>query len=341
MKKVRQAKAGLALSLGVLVTLPWAVSPCAGQENPGLRLVAAVPLPGVEGRFDHFAIDLAGRRLFLAALGNETVEVFDLMTRRRVKSLGGLREPQGIAYAPELNRLFVASGGDGSCRIYHGATYAPVGKLDLREDADNVRFDAAARRIYVGYAAGALAVMDAASGRQEGDVKLAAHPESFQLEKNGKRIFVNVPDARSIAVIDRAKGTVIANWPLDGFHANFPMALDEPHHRLFVGCRKPAEVRVFDTDSGREVARIPAVGDTDDLWYDAARHSLYVSGGEGFISVIRQIDADHYTPVAKIRTAAGARTSFFAPQINLLFLAVPHRGAQQAELRIYEVADSQ
>ena len=331
----------LLLSVGVMAMMPWALPARAPRESVGLRLVKTIPLPGVEGRFDHFALDAATGRLFLAALGNGTVEIIDANTGGRIGSLRGLEEPQGIAYAPGLKRLFVASGGDGTCRIYDGAADRLLEKIDLHEDADNVRFDARGRRVYVGYGAGALAVIDAATGRHEGDIKLAAHPESFQLEKNGARIFVNVPDARSVVVIDRAKGSVIANWPLGDYHANFPMALDEPRHRLFVACRKPAEVRVLDTESGKELARIPAAGDADDLWYDAGRQSLYVSGGEGFVSVIRQLDADHYVPVAKIATAAGARTSFFAPELGRLFLAVPHRGSQSAEVRVYQVTVSE
>ena len=329
---------GAALSrVVVLLLLPSITSlRVQAQKDITLNLMETIPLQGIEGRIDHFALDWPGRRIFMAALGNGTVEVLDLNQGRRIHTIVGLKEPQGLAYVPELNRLFVASGGDGSCRIYDGVTYRLIAKIDLGEDADNVRYDARKGQVYVGYGAGALTVINAATGRHEGDIKLTAHPESFQLEKKGNRIFVNVPDAREIVVIDRTKRAIVAHWSLDADRASFPMALDEADHRLFVGCRKPAEMVVFDTSSGKVVARVPSVGDADDLWYDAARHVIYVSGGEGSISVIRQTDADHYRPLAKIPTAVGARTSFLVPELGRLCLAVPHRGPQPAELRIYQ-----
>ena len=323
----------MALLLLLLPTMSLRVQ---AQQGLPLKLLQTIPLQGVEGRIDHFALDWPGRRLFMAALGNGTVEVFDLNQGRRIHAIEGLKEPQGLAYAPDLNRLFVASGGDGSCRIYDGVTCRMIAKIDLGEDADNVRYDARTGKVYVGYGAGALAVIDAATGRHEGDIKLTAHPESFQLEKNGNRIFANVPDAREIVVIDRTKRAIVAQWPFDADRANFPMALDESSHRLFVGCRKPAEMVVFDTSSGRVLEHIPSVGDADDLWYDAARHVLYVSGGEGFISAIHQMDADHHRLLTKIPTAAGARTSFLVPEWGRLCLAVPHRGPQPAEVRVYQ-----
>ena len=310
----------------------------AAGESP-LQFLKSIPLPGVEGRFDHFALDLQGNRLFAAALGNGSVEVFDLKTDRRLHTIPGLKEPQGIAYAGDLEKLFVASGGDGTCKVFDGKTYELLSTIALGDDADNVRYDFAMHRIYVGYGAGALGVIDARTNRLLGRIELNAHPESFQLEKNGNRIFVNVPDANEIVVIDREKRSVVAEWPLGSYHANFPMALDEAHHRLFVGCRRPAELEVFDTESGKEVARFPVVGDTDDLWYDAVRRMVYVSGGQGFLDVIRQTDADHYKSIARAQTAAGARTSFFAADLNRLFLAVPQRGAQGAELREFEVTN--
>jgi hypothetical protein len=171
-----------------------------------------------------------------------------------------------------------------------------------------------------------------------GEVPLAGHPESFQLERSGSRIFVNVPGAGQIAVVDRVKRTVAATWPVRGAGANFPMALDEPDHRLFIGCRRPARLLVYDTHTGREVASAPIVGDTDDLFYDAGRKRLYVSGGAGFVTVLQQHDADHYAVMARLPTAAGARTGFFAPDLNRFFLAVPHRGSLVAEVRVYRTA---
>jgi DNA-binding beta-propeller fold protein YncE len=302
-----------------------------------VRLVQTIPLPGVEGRIDHFALDAKGGRLFVAALGNNTVEVVDLAAGKVVGRLKDLQAPQGIALAPDFNRLAVANDTDGSVRLFDAATFKPVHVIDLKDDADNVRYDAEARRFWVGYGNGGLAAIDPESGKVLADVKLDAHPESFQLESKGKRIFVNVPGARRIAVVDRDKGTVIAKWPLNEAQANFPMALDEANRRLFIGCRRPARLLVLDVDSGKSVASVDIVGDTDDLFYDAANKRIYVTGGEGRITIVAQAGADSYSVAGQISTAAGARTSYFVPSTGRLYVAVPHRNSQPAEIRVFEV----
>jgi hypothetical protein len=206
------------------------------------------------------------------------------------------------------------------------------------DDADNARYDAVQNRIYVGYGSGALAVLIAEKLTKVGDIALSGHPESFQLEHSGNRIFVNVPSSGHIAVVDREKQAVIATWPLTDAKSNFPMALDEADHRLFVGCRKPTKLLVLDTETGKTVATLDCVGDTDDVFYDAGARRIYVSGGAGAINVIGQSDADHYSEIAKVQTASGARTSFFAADAGTLFLAVPHRGGQVAEIRVYKTS---
>jgi DNA-binding beta-propeller fold protein YncE len=309
-----------------------------GQEHgSSLRQVGSIPLPNVEGRIDHFGIDLTGHRLFMSALGNDTVEVFDLKTNQRLHTITGLHEPQGVIYDPASNRIFVANGDDGTCQVSDGTSYKLLDTIHLGSDADNVRLDAVSGTIYVGHGEGAIGALNASSGKELGSIPLSAHPESFQLEKSGSRIFVNVPNAGEIAVLDRVKRSVEAHWHLRGYSANFPMALDEADHRLFVVARRPAELLVLDTESGRIVAHLAAVGDSDDVWYDAAGKRIYASGGEGYISVFEQTDADHYRALAKIPTTPGARTSFFSPELNRLYLAVPHRGAQKCELRVFEI----
>jgi DNA-binding beta-propeller fold protein YncE len=301
---------------------------------PSLRPAGSIALPGVEGRFDHFSVDLENRRLFVAALGNNTVEAIDLKSNTLLKSLSGFQEPQGLRYLPDTRRLIVANGGNGVATVVDGGTLTPTTQTRLSGDADNVRYDAKNRRVYVGYAGGALAVLDDA-GRHLSDIALAGHPESFQLEVNGPRIFVNVPSAGQIAVIDRDKRSVVATWPVTQARANYPMALDETHHRLLIGCRTPARLLVYDTTSGTLVTSADIVGDTDDLFLDDVAHRVYVAGGEGFITVLDQADPDHYRVVERIQTAPGARTALFVPELDRLFLAVPHRGAQRAEIRIF------
>jgi DNA-binding beta-propeller fold protein YncE len=309
----------------------------AAQSAVPLKLKQTIPLPGVEGRIDHFAFDPAGERLFVCALGNNTAEVLDLHKGQRIHSITGLGAPQGIAYIPELDRIFVANDKGGICKIYDGKSFQSVGELNFKDDADNIRYDEATKKIYIGFGNGGIAIVSAPDGKQIGSIKLSAHPEAFALEKQGKRIFVNVPDARHVAVIDREKGEVITEWGTDLALANFPMALDEVNHRLFVGCRVPAKLLVLDTESGNVVAKIGISGDPDDIFYDAKRHRIYAICGAGKIDIINQADANTYEAFAKVDTASGARTGLFVPTQDTLFVAAPHRGSQQAEIRCYRV----
>jgi DNA-binding beta-propeller fold protein YncE len=312
------------------------VSATAAFGAESLMLKATVPLPGVSGRFDHFAVDTNSHRIFVAALGNNTLEIVDVAAAKRLHSITGLHKPTGVVFLPGQNQIVVANGDEGTVKVFDGATYKLLKNITGLDDADNVRLDAKANRIYVGYGDGALATIDTANWQQVSTVKLKAHPESFQLEQNGSRIFVNVPDAKQIAVIDREKSAVIASWPMETFHANFPMALDESNHRLSVGCRSPARLVVLDTNTGKPVADLAISGDTDDLFYDAAHKRLYLSCGEGFIDIINQRDADTYQLTEKMPTHSGARTAFFSAPLNQFYLAVPQRGGQAAELRIFD-----
>jgi DNA-binding beta-propeller fold protein YncE len=304
-------------------------------ESSALRLTATIPLVGVKGRFDHFAIDAKGHRLFVAALGNNTLEIVDTVQGKRLQSITGLHKPTGVAYLPEMNRIVIANGDDGTLKLFDASTYALVKTLGSLDDADNVRFDAKANRLYVGYRDGALAAIDPATMTRAGTIALDAHPESFQLESQGTRIFVNVPEAKYIAVVDRDAKKVSAKWPMTDFRANFPMALDEAHHLLFVGCREPARLVVFNTATGTRVFDFGISGDADDLFYDARLKRLYISCGEGFVDVIDQAAADNYTRRERIPTRNGARTSFFSAELNEFYLAVPNRGNEPAELRVF------
>ena len=306
-------------------------------QEKTLKLKQTIPLPGVEGRIDHFALDASGERLFVCALGNNTVEVLDLRKGERIRSITGLGAPQGIVYIPELDRLFIANDKGGLCKIYDGKSFQTVGELNFKDDADNVRYDNAAKKIYVGFGSGGIAIVNAPDGKQIGSIKLSAHPEAFELEKNGKRIFVNVPNSRHVAVIDREKGEVVTTWKTDLAFGNFPMALDEANHRLFVGCRLPAKLVVLNTESGDIVAKIDISGDPDDVFYDGKRHRIYAICGAGKIDIIEQTDPNTYAASARVNTADGARTGLFVPERDTLFVAVPHRGSQKAEVRAYHV----
>ncbi len=308
----------------------------AGSQPAPLTVVGSIDLPGVEGRIDHLAYDAGGQRLFVAALGNNTVEVLDLKNSTHLKTLPGFREPQGIAMLPDVKRVAVANGQGAGLQLLDAGDFRLGKVIPLGEDSDNVRYDALTKRVYVGFGSGALAAISSADGKVIGEAELAGHPESFQLEHSGPRVFVNVPTADQIAVVDRTAMKVAATWPVLGAKSNYPMALDEAHHRLFIGCRRPAKVIVYDTTTGKPMTSFDIVGDTDDLFYDVARKRLYVTGGEGFIDIFEEPDANRFTRTAHLPTSAGARTSLFVPELNRLYLAVPHRGTQKAEVRIYE-----
>lgn len=324
-------KAAILLSLCVCLFGPALLS----AAEP-LRLVESIPLADVVGRIDHMAADPAGQRLFVAALGNNTLEVVDLTHSAVVKSIGNLYEPQGVGFLADRGLIVVANGGDGACQFFDGKTYELVQTVSLKSDADNVRCDPATEQVYVGFGSGALAVLDHRDWNHVAEIKLAEHPESFQLESQGTRIFVNVPKASQVAVVDRRQKSVVAVWPVTDAAKNYPMALDEPGHRLFVGCRLPPQVLVYDTQSGKVTDRFPCVGDADDLFYDRETKRLYVAGGEGFITV-HQDEGTCFTQLAKIATAPGARTALFVPSLARLYLAVPRGESHTAELRVYEV----
>jgi DNA-binding beta-propeller fold protein YncE len=309
---------------------PVALAHAAGE--PALQLEATIAMPGVKGRIDHFAVDLNARRLFVAALGNNTLEVLDIDGNRHVKSVPGFGEPQGVIYLPESNRVYVANGNADRVDIVDGTSFAVLKRLEELADADNLRYDAAGGKVIVGFGKGALRLLDAGTADSAGDIPLSGHPESFQLEEKGNRIFVNVPAARHVAVVDRAKREVIGTWKLPAAGGNFPMALDEAGRRLFVGARSPAVMLVYDIDSGKVVSKLPIGGDTDDIFFDPRRQRVYVICGEGRIDVFQQKSPDHYARESSVKTAPRARTGLFVPEDGKLYVAAPAAGASPARV---------
>ena len=313
-------------------------SPVGGGMIMGL--IQTIPLQSVQGRIDHLSIDLKGQRLFIAALGNNTVEIVYLTASKVIYSISGLREPQGIVFVPEFNKIFVEEGEGGTCEIFDSNTFQLVDRLELSSDADNVRYEANSKLVYVGYGDGGLSLIDASTDKVLGNIQLDGHPESFQLESLGSRIFVNIPSANQIAAADRLQKKVVAKWPVSGASANYPMALDENQHRLFVGFRSPANLNVYDTETGKLITTVDTVGDVDDIFFDAAHKMIFVIGGEGYVDIVSQQDADHYERMTRIPTSSGARTGLWVPELNRLYVAIPHPAPQQAEIRVYARKDT-
>jgi DNA-binding beta-propeller fold protein YncE len=316
---------------GLAMTVLAAVS--AGPvAAAGLELEAKIPLGTVSGRIDHLAIDPVRGRLFVAELGNDSVSVVDLAERRVVKRLAGLDEPQGLALVGDT--LYVANAGDGSVRLYQGDDFAPVGRLALGDDADNIRVDTAASRVYVGHGGGALAVIDPVQRRKIAEIRLAAHPESFQLDAAGSRAFVNVPDAGHIAVVDLGSQKQVAAWRVPDARSNFPMAFDAETRQVLVAFRHPAKLVALDAVSGRVTASLDLCGDSDDLFLDARRHLAYASCGEGAVDVVDR-SSGGLARMARVPTTSGARTSLFVPSLDRLFVAVRASGNQPAAVWVF------
>lgn len=307
------------------------------KQGRELSLITTIALPGVSGRIDHLSFDSSTQRLFIAALGNNTVEVVDLKTNKVIHSITGLSEPQGIAFIPAENKLIVANGGNGTYDVFNAATYQKLSSLQLDGDADNVRYDAINKKVYVGYGEGGIAIIDAATLRQEADIKLQGHPESFQLDVPAKRLYVNVPDKQQVEVLDLNTLTVINRWKITDARANFPMVLDAVNHRLFIGCRHPAELLVLDTKTGKPVASAAIDSDTDDIFYNRTDSSIYISCGAGYLNIIKQLGGNQYRQIGQLTTRSGARTSLFIPQINRLVIASPKGIGRDAEILVYEV----
>jgi len=309
------------------------------SENQPLVLTETIPLRGIVGRFDHFG-EGAGK-LFVSALGDNHALVINIGGRVLEQSLS-VKDPQGEVYSPDSKELFVASGEDG-VHVFKGTPFKQIAVVPFEDGADDLRYDDANKRVYVGHGnekTGGLAGIDAMTNKVVEDYKLAAEPENFQVEASGPNIYVNVPAVDEISVISRNTKT-ISHWKLDGIANNFPMAMDEPDHRIFIGTHDPARMAVFDTTSGKMVAALPGVIDTDDIFFDAALKRIYMPGGAGYICVYQMNDPDHYELLARIPTAIGAKTAGYwgrqGKGFDRFYLAVPARGDASAEIRIYTV----
>ena len=290
-------------------------------QTAALEIEHTIPLKGVSGRIDHMAVDLGRKRLFVAELGNGTVDVIDIAAGAVVRRIGGFREPQGVGFAAGADVLAVANAGDGSVGLFRGTELQPVGTINLGADADNVRLDPRTGNFIVGYGSGGLAVIDPVKASLVSHVLLKEHPEGFQLDSDRRRAFINVPDAHETAVVDMLAGRQSGTWQMpDNLRSNFPMALDAVHSRAAVVFRGPPRLVIFDINTGRPTGTFAACGDADDVYFDAKRHRVYVSCGGGTVDVWQQ-DGPGYRRLSPVKTASGARTSLFVPDLDRLYVA--------------------
>jgi DNA-binding beta-propeller fold protein YncE len=316
---------------GLMLLAGTAASAQSADKEP-LHLEAKILLGDIRGRIDHMAVDLKRQRLFVAELGNDSVGVVDLASHSLLRTISGLNEPQGVGYEPSTDTLFVANARDGSVRLLEGSEYKTTGQVGLGGDADNIRIDAPTQHVVIGYGDGGLAVIDPAARSRLQNMQLKAHPESFQIVQD--RIFINLPDANSIAVVDSTSGKQLASWPM-AKGGNFAMTVDRDRSRILVVFRSPAELAAFSMTDGRPVAGAGTCGDVDDLFIDAKRNRVYVSCGAGYVDVFETSDAV-YRRMARIPTAAGARTSLFVPEMDRLLVAVRAGPAGPAAIWVFK-----
>jgi hypothetical protein len=307
-----------------------------GQEKPSLSLSKTIPLPDIKGGFNHMSADAEQHRLFATATTRKTLEIIDVKSGKPWRTLAG-DGPAATLFVPEFNQLYVTRR-QNVC-IYDGSTFELLTSVDLQCGLDELGYNPDAKRLYVGCMTSndtAIAILSLPDGKQVGKIKLPAKPQGFAVEQKGSRIFANLPSLKQIAVLDGEKQKLIDTWPLKDSAANYPMALDEVNHRLFVGCRQPAQMVVFNTTTGKPVASVAISCDTDDLAYDATHKRIYIACGEGFLDVIEQHDADHYQLRDRIPAKPGSRNGCFVPGANEFFLAIPQRGSQTAEIQVYQ-----
>ncbi len=317
-------------------SLMWPATVVAQTTSAPLVLEAKIPLGDVSGRIDHLSVDMKRQRLFVAELGNNSLGVVDLAAGKVLRAIAGLKEPQGVAYVDFADSIYVANAGDGSVCVLRGDDLASIGRIELGDDADNVRVDAQRSRVLVGYGKGALAVIDPGSRTKTADLRLKGHPEGFQIDETGTEVFVNVPDARDIEVVDLATGAN-RSLPTGDLRSNFPMAIDRDAHRVLVVFRSPATLMALSSQDGRVAAKLETCGDADDVFVDAKRRRVYVSCGEGVVDALEQREAG-YGRLARVPSVSGARTSLFVPELDRLYVAVRARSNEPAAIWVFRPA---
>jgi DNA-binding beta-propeller fold protein YncE len=322
------------LSAGLLLLLGHSLAPAG--EPATLKLLRTIPLKGEPGRLDHLAIDRKHGRLFVANLSNNSLDIVDLKAGKLIRQIPGQKKIQGIAYAPDLDRIYVGNGIGGECNVFDGKDYKLLRSIKL-PGADNVRYHPSRQLVYVGHAEKALSVIDARTLEVKAEIKLPGRPEGFQLETKRPRLYMNTVDPTRLVVVDTDRNEVLHRYPLKLADRAYPLAVDEANRRLFIGCRNKPSVVIMDSESGKEVASVATPEDIDDLFYDARNKRLYVSCGAGFLTVIRQRDADHYEVMERVPTAKLARTCFFDSAEGRLYLPVPWQEGQEGPtIRVYE-----
>jgi DNA-binding beta-propeller fold protein YncE len=307
------------------------------QLNPPLQLSETIEVPDVNGRIDSVEVDPKGKRLFICAPETSSVEVIDLNKSKHIYSVKNVGQPQASAYLPDCKRLVVSNHLGGDCLLFEGETFDPFRKIKLNDDADRIRYDPSRQQLYVGYGTGGLGIIEPVTGKLVGQITLSGHPEGFELEKFGNRIYANIPEAAQVVAIDKEHKIVISTWPLKNSRGNHALALDEPGKRLFVVTQRPPKLIVMNNQTGKTVAELPADADIKEVFYDDAHRRIYGISESGFIDVWQQKDPDHYVGIARIATAPGAAHAAYSPELGLLYLGIPRYGGNRSVVQVYSI----
>jgi DNA-binding beta-propeller fold protein YncE len=326
----------------ILVVLVFAGALAANAEPPSpLTLRQTIPLAGVTGKFDHFAIDLESHRLFAAATGNHSVEVIDLKTGKVEQSFTGLGKPHGLAWVEATSSLYVADGALGELRVYKGTPLALAGKIKLSDDADDMVYDDVHHLLFVGHGGSdaanpaRVAVVDTERFALVASLPVATHPEALEIDPQSRRVFVNIADSNEVDVIDSTTRTINTQWKLTRAADNVPLAFDAEHQFLFVACRTPGTLIALDAANGKELASLKSADGADDLFYDAALRRLYLISGAGEVDSYQLDVAKILHPLGAVLTAPGAKTALFVPAQSLLYVGVPGAGKGAGQIRVY------
>lgn len=329
------------LALGL--ALGSALLPAAQARVP-LQRMGVIALAKVKGRIDHFSVDVRGRRLFISALGNRTVEVVDIRNDKWIQSVPGVKQPQGECYVAGLDKLFTADGLGGEVKVYRGSDLRLLSAVKLALGPDAEAYDPVTRLLYVGYGGGAagmkygdVGIINAVTDEHVGDIRTSAHPGTVLVGEPGRTLFITIPKTHQISQIDARTGQIVATW-LSKAGIPVSLALDRRNHRLFVGMRNPAGIEVFDSHTHRFITSLPSVGLMDGLFYDALHHRIYASGGQGYVAVYRQVSANRYIEIAKVPTGPNARTSLWVRQLDRYYVAVPAGGGREARVLVFQPA---
>jgi YVTN family beta-propeller protein len=314
------------------------------QTSSSLPLTNTITLPDISGKFDHFAVDLVGQRLFVAATGNHSVKVIDLKTDKVEQSIGTLGKPHGLVWVEATASLYIADASLAELRVYKGRPLKLAGSIELSDDADDMVYDEAHHLLYVGHGGGSaafpgrVAVVDTTSFTLLANLLMASHPEALDLDAPGRRVFANIADTNEVAVIDGASNAIVAHWKLTGAADNVPMAYDRGRNRLYVACRTPAALIALDAASGAELSRVATGGGADDLFYDAPLGRVYVISGVGEVDAFQVDGGTRIGAIGVTRTLTGAKTALFVPSESALYVGIPGAGEHAAEIRVYSTA---